>query len=279
MGRIAMVLALGAMLAFPAVALGTFPGRDGRLAAVYSVSRVEPCGSHECEATRQRIVTMSARGRGKRVIYRCDSCGLSRLAWSPTGRRIAWSNGQRLFVALAAGGPQGAVRGIQGREPAWRPDNGGLVFSMGGKIATVDSTGVPTNVADGHGASWCPDGRIVFVAYDSWVMTVRPDGTGLRRVPRSVSAGRPDCSPDSRHVLFRTGNHLYVAPLYAGATVRRVAAPPQADSPVWSPSGRRIAWSDGHDIWIARRDGRHRRKVTRNRHRGAWLAPSWQPLP
>jgi hypothetical protein len=96
-------------------------------------------------------------------------------------------------------------------------------------------------------------------------------------LPRGLYASAPDCSPHGRAVLFQTGNHLYVARL-TGGRVHRIPAPVRADTPVWSPSGRRIAWSDGDDIWIARRDGMHARKVTRNRHRGGYLLPSWQPL-
>lgn len=270
--RALLVAALAGLCGtFPAAADATFPGRDGRLAAVYSISR-------EVDVADQRLVTMDAHGRERRVVYRCSACGLSRLAWSPTGRRIAWSHGDALFVSLAAGGVQDRLPSAAGHDPAWRPDNGGLVYATGQpKVATVDRTQVPVAIADGQAPTWCGDGTIAFVGYDGWLMAVRPDGAGLRRLPRGAYAGAPDCSPDSRTVVFRSGRRIYVTSL-RGRSVRRIPAPARADTPVWSPSGRRLAWSDGRDIWIVRADGSRRRKVTRNRHRGVWLLPSWQPL-
>jgi TolB protein len=221
---------------------------------------------------------MSARGSGQRVVDHCRNCGLSRLAWSPTGRRIAWSRGSGLFVSLAAGGPQDRMPGVDGMSPTWRPDNSGLAFSMGGKIATLDRRQQPDPIADGHDPSWCRGDRIAFVGYDHWLMTSRPDGSDQRRVTHGVYAEAPDCSPDGRRLLFGNGKGVYVSRV-DGSSSRRVLAPARAMTPVWSPSGRRIAWSDGHDIWIARADASHARKVTRNSHYGAYLAPSWQPLP
>jgi hypothetical protein len=279
--RIAIAAALALLLALPAAASATFPGRDGRLAAVYRVWTEDICGpvdSHTCEHAHDRLLTMGARGHGKRVVDRCEDCLMSRLAWSPTGRRIAWSKGTRLFLSLAAGGLQDSVPGVQGFGPTWRPDNSGLAFSTpAGKVATVAASGVPMNVVDGGEPVWCRDGTIVFAGYDHRLMAVRPDGTGLRRVAREGFVGAPDCSPAGRKVIFRSADRIYVASLRGGA-VHRVHAPASATDPVWSPSGRRIAWSDGHDIWIARPDGTRARKATRNRHRGQYLFPSWQPL-
>jgi Tol biopolymer transport system component len=280
MGRIALMAALAALCLFPEASLATFSGRDGRLGAVYAVSREATCGPHTCDLVGEHLFTMTTLGRDRRLVDDCENCGISRLAWSPTGRRIAWSRAAgSIFLSLAAGGPVTQVPGIEGSGPVWRQDNSGLAFTTAGKVAIMDSSEAVVKLADGSNPTWCRGGTIAFVAYDHWLMSMRPDGTRLRRLPRSLGAGAPDCSPDGRSVLFQTGHHLYVAPVDGGGAAHRIPAPARADTPVWSPSGRRIAWSDGRDIWIARRDGSHARKVTRSRHRGAWLLPSWQPLP
>src|SRR3954447_7464665 len=268
-------------MAFPAAAPATFSGRDGRLAAVYTVWSEDICGpidSHTCEQAHERLMTMGTNGERKQLVDRCVNCRLSRLAWSPTLRRIAWSRGDSaLFIAMAPGARPARIPYAQGHDPTWRPDGSGLAFSTpAGKVATVDRSGTPVNVADGSRPAWCRGDTIAFVAYDDWLMSVWPDGTRLGRLPRGAYSGPPDCSPDGRHVLFQTRNHIYVTPL-AGGPARRIPGPARAETPVWSPSGRRIAWSDGHDIWIARANGTHARKVTRNRHRGVWQLPSWGP--
>src|SRR4051794_29416849 len=129
---------------FAQPALATFSGRDGRIAAVHTVWREDICGpfdSHTCENAHQRLVTMTATGRGKRVVDRCVNCAMSRLAWSPSGLRMAWSRGARVIPADVAGAA-----------PAWGPTGSSLVFTTGGKIATLDAGGSQRKVADGHSA-------------------------------------------------------------------------------------------------------------------------------
>src|SRR5689334_19753011 len=131
MGKVAIAIALSAALAFPGVALGTFPGRDGRLAAVYSVPYPVACEPHECEQTRQRYVTMDTSGRRKHELFRCDPCGLAPLDWSRDGRRVAWRYAGAVFTSAASGG--GAERqGQYNVDPAWQPAGIGLALWSSG---------------------------------------------------------------------------------------------------------------------------------------------------
>jgi Tol biopolymer transport system component len=148
-------------------------------------------------------------------------------AWSPDGRRLVLSrhgvDGNRFGpLRLYSAAPDGSrVRPLTrdamwDANPAWSPDGSRIAFARLGVMARSE-------------------------AADIW--TVRPDGSGLRRL-----TGEPRA---------------------------------HEDTPAWSPDARRIAYSvererDGAllaDIWVMHADGSGRRRLLGGRHQDR--APSW----
>jgi TolB protein len=116
-------------------------------------------------------------------------------SWSPDGSRIA-------FSLVSAGAVQiGVVRRdgtgehaltpvtVNSELPAWSPDGARIAFSRGFERArsiwTVGADGSDPRAVTDEGEddvapAWSPDGRRLVFARREVLMTVRPDGTGLR---------------------------------------------------------------------------------------------------
>jgi len=184
-------------------------------------------------------------------------------AWSPSGDRIAYHHDARRTDDTTD------VRGL-------------YVLNL-----ETDSTRL---VAEGSARSpdWRPDGkRIAFKTGD--VYTIRPDGSGLKRVTEFGTSSGPRWSPDGRTITFgRSGSTEEVGVWFAhlsDSTFTRfgwVASP--AD---WSPEGERIAYQNEDELWIADTSRTDSTQLTdngyaANRHpawspNGEWVA--WTPLP
>jgi len=148
-------------------------------------------------------------------------------AWSPSGDRIAYHHDARRTDDTTD------VRGL-------------YVLNL-----ETDSTRL---VAEGSARSpdWRPDGkRIAFKTGD--VYTIRPDGSGLKRVTEFGTSSGPRWSPDGRTITFgRSGSTEEVGVWFAhlsDSTFTRfgwVAGP--AD---WSPDGGRIVYQNADELWTA----------------------------
>ncbi len=102
---------------------------------------------------------------------------------------------------------------------------------------------------DDYGPDWSPDGtRIAFKrgGYSSQppeakgLFTIRPDGTGLSRIPNSVD---------------------------------------YSSQPAWSPDGARITFARDNGIFVMNADGSGERQIVPGQTAVATHRPSWQPLP
>jgi Tol biopolymer transport system component len=122
------------------------------------------------------------------------------------------------------------------------------------------------------GASPAPSGKLIFTGHyirehdEEWVsavFTVRPDGSGLRRVSPWQDGPRDGVlSRDGRRIAFATDRGVVISDA-TGANRRRVSSA-IAHGVTWSPDGRRVAFTDLDDdyrINIAGLDGRGRRSV------------------
>ena len=192
--------------------------------------------------------------------------------------------------------------GIEGRAFGWSPDGSRLLIKRGEGLYVVRADGSGevqiAKAGSGYNAVWSPDGaRIAFEAGpgtrsgENSIYTVRPDGTGLRRLPGaavdgSFFSGNLTWSPDGRELLFagRTTAHRRLWLYLVRADGRAPARPFPIGAemwrpmqPAWSPDGTRIAFSAGEafsaphlrgGIYVINADGTAVR----------WVAPGHGPV-
>jgi Tol biopolymer transport system component len=175
------------------------------------------------------IFVMRSDGSGKRRLiagpYRDPD-------WSPDGSRLVLTRTQKPRGILIW--RRGRLRRlVSGASPAWSPTGRLIAFTGSDGIYVVrpDGTGMRRLVADrlAHHPEWSPDGRRVLFTrgVNSWypgyshgttsrsisMYSIRPSGTGLRRVS-SVYGRNPVYSPDgtlisyARHINYSTDSIL-----------------------------------------------------------------------
>jgi Tol biopolymer transport system component len=136
---------------------------------------------------------------------------------------------------------------------------GAVVFSQTTKVEGVEEGGLFA-VRDGHRnqltenpadtePSFSPDGRTVAFAREGHIYTVRPDGSGERRLTNGQTLdSRPQISPNGRIVLFeRRGEegqpaNLYSVSINGGAAKDLTPGPEEAGEARFSPDGKTIVF-------------------------------------
>jgi serine/threonine-protein kinase len=218
-------------------------------------------------------------------------------AWSPDGRRIAFSRmdggGVDIFVMKADGTEptrltNQTAAGLMAHSPTWSPDGKRIAFQTFLRpdvyVINVDGTGL-TNLTNQPRADaspdWSPDGRkIAFTSnrdgrQDIYVMNA--DGTDPVRLTLNAKADttprwnpRPDWSPDGRKIAFasdRDGDpEIYVMNADGTEVTRLTFNPGEDASPSWSPDGRRIVFQRrvlGHlQVFVMNADGSQVTRLT-----------------
>ena len=213
---------------------GTSVIRLTRSAATEHDPRVSPDG-------RRLVFVRSSRGRDG-GIWIADADGrherpLARgsfPAWSPSGRQIAFTRRDELYVVPAAGGSPSRLAAAPAAMPAWSPDGRSIVFARAGvsvehETLEARSRGiVRLDLADrslhrltrdGLYPSWSPDGRTI--AYTLWAIGPEPI----------------DEQRSNRYTFLRL-----IAP--DGTRVRLGGDYTSAYDAVWAPSGDRLVGTD-----------------------------------
>jgi TolB protein len=226
---------------------------------------------------------MDADGSNVQRITTNDNLVDWQATWSPNGREI-----------------------LVGRGPGTTPPPGQLTAATDLWIINL-VTGEERQITDtpdqweGY-ADWSADGSLIAFEGDtlepgnSDIYTIRPDGTGLRRLTTSPGFdGDPDVSPDGATIAFSairspaTTTDVYVIRTN-GTSSRRLTSHPTADDlPTYSPDGQFIAFTaerDGApilgedfrapDIFVMRADGSGQTNLTRTRTVWEWDC-DWQP--
>jgi Tol biopolymer transport system component len=176
-----------------------------------------------------------------------------RLAWSPDGTRMAFSDGNDIWVASQS------------------------------DIRNITNTPVGGNVWP----TWSPDGfRIAFASMrdgNAEVYSANADGSNpLNLTNNPASDSQPAWSPDGTRIAFasdRDGNsEIYSMSAADGADLtRHTATPTAADTnPVWSPDGAELAYvsaqGDFSDLWVIAQSGPVALTANENNR-----APVWSP--
>lgn len=232
-------------------------------------------------------------------------------AWSPDGKKLAWSSNRdgayNIYVADADGSGIGKLTVSDGadRSPRWSPDGERIAFSRQGTIMLMnsDGTGVtqvtepepeataPPCESGGFLGGWSPDGdKLTFYAASgsrgtSEVCTINVDGSQL-----TVVRGDPDTyntepawSPKEQRIAYRSirqGNHeIYVVNADGSDDTNLTNSPALDIEPAWSPDGQWIAFSSDrtHDfnLFIMKADGSGLFQLTSTY--GKDSDPSWGP--
>ena len=170
-----------------------------------------------------------------------------------------------------------------------------LLALVGSAMILHATTGVaPARSSVGAAEDCVPSGaRLAFIrdlgpSIGFEIFTVRPDGTGLKRLTdnRSEEWG-PKWSPDGTKIVFsshRSGNDEIYVMDRTGDNVTRLTDNDASDAvPAWSPDGSKIAFSSSrddpeniyYDLFVMDADGGNVTKIS-----GADLSeqnPSWSP--
>jgi Tol biopolymer transport system component len=221
-------------------------------------------------------------------------------AWSPDGRRIAFSSRRSgtfdIYVMNADGTGTRRLTSSKDNEshPTWAANGRKIAFVRKEDIYTMNADGsavrrISDPTAEESDPAWSPDGR--WIAYvrrepgtasrELWLM--RPDGSARRRLtPQTGSSATPAWSPDSTRLVFSSNEEGSRYELYTigvgGKGLRRVA-PTARDNfePSWSPDGTKIAYQEEGAIYTIELETRTIEKLTDSDDNDS--SPVWNPLP
>jgi Tol biopolymer transport system component len=193
-----------------------YPGRNGAILHIRDLGGNAPVGGH--------IFVTAADGSGLRDVTPPGITNVRSAAWSPDGRRIAFS-------------ATGTVRLTQAVY-VMNADGSGLRQVTRGHLAELSTT-------------WSPDGKsLAFTSFDRGLFQIfrsRLDGTGRRVLSnQTTNCQNAEWSPTGRFIVFEcqlAGGLVIMRPDGSGERRLTTAARTTDSSPAWSPDGGTIVFS------------------------------------
>jgi Tol biopolymer transport system component len=208
-------------------------------------------------------------------------------AWSPDGRRIAFSGGPAFRIRVMNADGSNLVEltttGNSHFGPAWSPDGSTIAYSRSGGIYRIDPDGSNDQQLTSTGEqspTWSPDGsRIASSRLEGGglasIYVMDAHGLNLTRLTNVEARDqRPRWSPGGSQILFSSSGGRgtgtgYFTMQANGANIRHVVSGGPTAS--WSPDGSRIAFSnDG--IHTVGPDGSAIQRLTDNANDSS---PAW----
>jgi Tol biopolymer transport system component len=138
--------------------------------------------------------------------------------------------------------------------PAWSPNFGEIAFvrhsSSSNTLYTMDATGGDLSrvTRDARNPAWSPSGARIAFNRGGDIFTIKPDGSGLRRVTSSRAYDDyPSWSPDGTRIAFRrsrtalSGNLGIYTVTTTGTGLRRLTFG-NGSEPNWAPDGTKLVF-------------------------------------
>ena len=277
--RIAALAALVVAVGLVPPARAVFPGANGKIVA----STVLECGS-ESEPDFFSGRTWVAPPGGTAVSLPLRGIAPSELdpalAFSPDGRRLAYTSGSGIMVSRANGSrPRRLTRGYDDSAPAWSPNGAAVAFIRPGDLP---GTGLYVVRANGSGRqrllaqpiaqlAWSPSGDQLAVVTTSLsgpplILVVGLDGS-----VREIGPGGAISWSRTGWLAYVRDGGLYVTRVNAPGE-RLVASYGSSSSYAWSPDGRRIALNRKR-LSVIHLNGEKKRQVLFDTGYGAFFSP------
>ncbi len=200
-------------------------------------------------------------------------------AWSPDGKKIAFvsmrEGVQQIFVMNADGTDMRQLTSgnAENIHPTWSPDSTRILFN------TTHFSGA--TAADGRDVPSA--NKVIGEKIDEKMdlATIKPDGTGLKRITTEGGYTYAAFSPDGTSILHRRiqGVLSQIFVMNADGTGdHNVSGEANLDGwPAWSPDGKRIVFSrrvsDRFQLFVMNRDGSGVRQLTDAA--GEFVNPRW----
>ena len=163
-------------------------------------------------------------------------------AWSPDGKKIAFSSGQDIWVMNADGSNQKQVFNsiVWDGEPCFN-DDGSRIYFASELVSPIYSQFISIHVVD-------------------------MDGSDRIQLTNGADMRSPAMSPDGATVVYiskLSGNYdLRMMDADGSNIVGITDAPADEFAPAWSPDGKSIVYSSEGDIWTTDRNGIRIKQLT-----------------
>jgi Tol biopolymer transport system component len=263
------------LLALPALASASFPGKNGKIAF----------------SDGGDIWLMNADGTDRTALT-AGPAGDGQPDWSPDGTQIAFSRDQQVFVMNADGSNQHEIVDGGGK-PSWSPDGARIAYTDGSNIWAVDPDGTNRThvvIEEGDeyfeltsGPSWSPDGTQMLLG----ILDCTFHCVGFYVEAFDIGGGPDDYfgdgspldwAPDAQQVLyldFETARNVYRN--HRGGSGAFVTAD-GSHGGTWSPDGTKVAIASAYspsrgEISVMNPDGSNATIL------GFGSSPDWQSIP
>jgi Tol biopolymer transport system component len=297
-----LVAALIAVI-LPPLSRATYPGKNGEI-AIFRLGGQSLAAVNPDDPGVARPIASCPRGT--------TNCSISEPTWSPSGRRLAFVQGQGivslrkpthlfLYVVTKGGRPGrlaacGSCNGL-----AWSPRGKWIAYSRD-DFHTFRTTlwivpaagGKPRRLTHCQSCadvnpSWSPNGHLLVYEHitsgSTTLYTIHANGSD----PTKIANGQdPQWSPNGRSIVFDNAQGIEVANA-DGSGVQLLFAQTGGAGPgvpSWSPDGKKLVFfntpgSPGKyraEVWTMNADGTDQQRLY---HSGccveAWSAPIWSP--